>query len=42
MLYGPVQNICKIKFMLKFLNRNTYKHMYIILKYDVNHGFLLK
>jgi len=34
-LYGLIQNIYKMKFMLNFLNRNTYRHMYIILKYNV-------
>ena len=42
MLYGLVQNIYKIKFMLKFLNRDTYKHMYIILKYNVYPWVLVK
>ena len=29
-LYGPIQNIYKISFMLNFLNRNTYRHIYYI------------
>jgi len=42
MLYGPIQNIYKMKFVLNFLNRNTYKHMYIILKYNVYSWVIIK